>query len=313
VLIVADGGLNSGKNLAYIVSQGNGYIVSKSAKGSTKEVRKWMLDEEGYIWNERRTFKLKSKVRTRTVTDEEGNSVKVREKLICYWSEKQYEHALHETRKFVEYLNEVAKHPDKLKDKQGKLQKYLVKTVADKETGEVVETVAHLSLDTDKIEEDLALMGYYTVMTSETDMDDHEVIDKYHGLSRIEAAFRITKSDLEGRPVFVKTPGHINAHFLICFIALTMVKLIQHKILKHQGKTTNGTRGWEMGLPADRIQSALSGFNADPFPGGYFRLSKISDDLALIAAAVGVDLSLKIPTLSDIRTLKRLIDLSFFM
>ena len=139
-IVVADGGLNSGKNLAHIVSQGNGYIVSKSAKGSTKEVKKWILNEDGYIWNEKKTFKLKHEIRTRTFKDEDGKSVTVKEKIISYWSKKQYDHAIHENRKFIEYLNEVTIYPDKLKDKQSNLQKYLVKTEADKTTGEVVDT-----------------------------------------------------------------------------------------------------------------------------------------------------------------------------
>ena len=57
-------------------------------------------------------------------------------------------------------------------------------------------------------------MGYYTVMTSQTDMPDRTVIDKYHGLSRIEEAFRTIKSDLEGRPIFVRKDEHINARSL---------------------------------------------------------------------------------------------------
>ena len=310
-VIVADGGLNSGKNLAHIVSQGNGYIVSKSAKGSTKEAKKWILDEEGYIWNEAKTFKLKSKIQMRTIKDEDGNNVAIKEKLISYWSKKQYDHAAHENRKFIEYLNEVAAHPDKLKDKQSKLQKYLIKTEADKETGEMVNSVSILSLDVEKINEDLGLMGYYTLMTSETEMDDSEVIDKYHGLSRIEAAFRVIKSDLDGRPVYVRSAGHINAHFLICFIALTMIRIIQHKVLKSQGIITNSTRNWEMGVTAEKIKSALSGFSSDALPSGYHRLTKISEDLAQIAAAFGVDVALRIPNESEIRKLKYSIDKSF--
>ncbi len=160
----------------------------------------------------------------------------------------------------------------------------------------------------EKIENDLNLMGYYTIMTSELDMDEHEVIDKYHGLSRIEAAFRVIKSDLEARPVFVRRSEHINAHFLICFIALTMIRFLQFKVLKSQGKVANSTRDWEMGLPADRMKSALSDFKADSLPGGYFRLTKISDDLALLADAIGVDVALRLPTESELRQMKYHID-----
>jgi transposase len=314
-VIVADGGLNSGKNLAHITRQGNGYIVSKSAKGSTKEVKGWMTDEDGYVWNEAKTFKLKSKIRTRTVKDEDGHSVEIKEKLISYWSKKQYEHALHENKKFTDYLKAVCENPDKPKDKQPTIKKYLVETRADKDTGEVIDAVSVLSLDEEKIKTDLELMGCYTLMTSEVGMDDHAVIDKYRGLSRIEDSFRVIKSDLGGRPVYVSSPKHINAHFLICFIALTMIRLLQYKVLRAEGKATNSTRDWEMGIPAARIKKALADFEADALPGGYYRVTKTNDgdDLSLIAAATGVDPSLRLPTESELRSFKYTLDKAIFI
>ena len=152
------------------------------------------------------------------------------------------------------------------------------------------------------------LMGYYTIMTSEIDKSDEEIISKYHGLSRVEDSFRITKSNLEGRPVFVRTPEHINAHFLTCFIALTMIRLVQHKVLKHLGKTTDSTEKWESGLSAERIQTALNGWQADLLPGGYYRITKPSDDLKLILDAFGIDGDLRLPGESDLRNLKLELD-----
>ena len=162
-----------------------------------------------------------------------------------------------------------------------------------------------------KVKEYLDLMGFYAVMTSEDDKSDDEIINKYHGLSRIEDSFRITKSDLEGRPVFVRTPEHINAHFLTCFIALTMIRLIQYKILKFQGKDTKNSDGWESGLSADRIQNALFNFQADPLPRGFFRLTKPSDDFSLILHAFDVFFHFPIPTLAQLRSLKYLFVNSF--
>jgi len=61
-------------------------------------------------------------------------------------------------------------------------------------------------------------------------LDDLAIIEHYRGLSRIEESFRIIKSELEGRPVYVWTEGHIKAHFLICFIALTLTRLLQLRL-----------------------------------------------------------------------------------
>lgn len=304
VIIVADGGLNSDKNIAHILSEGNGYILAKSTKKSAQSVREWIVDESGYEWNEKGTFKVKSKIRKRIIKDEHGKKVEITEKLICYWSKKHYDREIKENAKFIEYLETVINFPDKLKDKPRKIEKFLKKTEIDKGTGEILDTKTHLSIDMTKIEEYMALLGYYTLMTSEIDKSDQEIIDKYHGLSRIEDSFRITKSDLEGRPVYVSNPDHINAHFLLCFIALSMIRLIQYKVLKHQGISTMNEDGWESGVTANRIKTALSAFQADALPGGYYRLTKPSEDMKLILDSFGINADLRLPTVSELRQLK---------
>jgi transposase len=304
VIIVADGGLNNGPNIAHILSKGNGYIVSKSTKKSDKNVKKWILDEDGYAWNEKGTFKVKSMTRNRRVKDADGKQVNITEKLVCYWSKKHYDREVKENAKFIEYLASVIKNPDKIKDKPRKIEKFLKKAEIEKKTGEVVNTVTRFSLDEKKVREYFDLLGYYTLMTSETEKTDREVINKYHGLSRIEDSFRITKSDLEGRPVYVRTPEHINAHFLICFIALTMIRLIQYRALKFQGRNTLNEDNWESGVTANRIKEALSSFQADALPGGYHRLTKPSGDMRLILKSIGLDQDLRLPTTSEVRHFK---------
>jgi transposase len=304
VIVVADGGLNSGQNIAHLLDQGNGYILSKSTKKSDGTVKKWILDENGYEWNENRTFKVKSIIRTRTIKDDKGGTREITEKLVCFWSKKHYDRELRENEKFIDYLNSVIANPDKLKDKQKKIEKFLVELQVDKNTGEILDTQKHLSIDLGKVQQYLDLMGYYTIMTSETDKSDQEIINKYHGLSRIEDSFRITKSNLDARPVFVRTPEHINAHFLICFIALTMIRIIQYRILKSQNKDTLNLDGWESGLSAKKVQKALDSWLADPLPGGYCRITRPNDDLRLILDAFAIDGHLKMPTSKELRRLK---------
>jgi len=314
VIIVADGGLNSGPNIAHILDKGNGYIVSKSTKKSDKKVKSWILEEDGYTWNQDRTFKVKSQIRTRKIKrDDDDTTMEITEKLVCYWSKKHYEKERYENGKFIEYLNSVIANPDKLKDKTKKIEKFLDKMTVDKNTGEVIKSDTVLSIDMTKVKEYLDLMGFYTIMTSEVDKSDDEIINKYHGLSRIEDSFRITKSDLEGRPVFVRTPEHINAHFLTCFIALTMIRLIQYKILKFQGKDTKNSDGWESGLSANRIQNALLNWTADLLSGDFYRTTKPTDDLLLIFSAFGINSDLRLPSVSDLRAFKYSCDNLVFM
>lgn len=77
-------------------------------------------------------------------------------------------------------------------------------------------------------------MPYTQIVTSELTMDAQEVIDKYHGLTQIEDQFRVMKGDLDTKPLFVRTPEHVDAHLLTCMIALVMLRIIQKRII-HSG------------------------------------------------------------------------------
>jgi len=106
----------------------------------------------------------------------------------------------------------------------------------DKKSGEVKPTKGTPCLDYDVIREDEKYDGYYAIVTNLFDeeknkgkYDDEKIIDIYRGLWRIEDSFRVTKSDLEARPIYLGRKDRIKAHFLICFIALVIVRLIQKK------------------------------------------------------------------------------------
>ncbi len=100
----------------------------------------------------------------------------------------------------------------------------------DKETGEILTASSILDINEEKIREEEALDGYYMLLTSEMDTPDDEIIDIYRGLWRIEESFKVTKSELEARPVYVWTKEHIEAHFLTCFVALTIARILENKL-----------------------------------------------------------------------------------
>ena len=70
-----------------------------------------------------------------------------------------------------------------------------------------------------KIEEDLKYAGYNLLVTSELDMNPLQVYHTYHNLWKIEESFRITKSYLDARPVYVQKKETIYGHFLICYLS----------------------------------------------------------------------------------------------
>jgi hypothetical protein len=191
--------------------------------------------------------------------------------------------------------------PASIRSEKGKLKQFLDEYTVDEQTGEILKPKKVLAINLDKAMEFRELMGYYVIVSSEVNKSEAEIIDTYRGLTRIENAFRMMKGDLQARPVFVNTAEHIRAHFLICFVALTMIRLIQHRILAFQGKPLTSTFDWEEGLSAARIQKALQDFTADALTQGYYRLGKRSDDLTLILCAFGIDHDLRLPTLSDLK------------
>lgn len=308
VIIVADNGIYAQENFYLTLTGGNGYIVSKSIKKSWSRMRDIALDEAGYnlITNNMGevVFKYKALTEDKTFKDKSGNSITKKIKTIIYWSKKQYEKSKRDNQKFIEYLESCKEHPDKLKDKQRKSQDFIKKVQVDKKTGEIVNTKEIIVFLDEKIEKYQETMGYYAIETSEYEMPDREVIDRYHGLSRIEDAFRVIKSDLDGRPIFVRTKEHIKAHFLVCFIALTIIRIWQHKILKHQGKDTLTADGWENGITAETFAKVLNAFNADRLSDEYYKVTKPCEELEELFEIVGSKRNLRFPTEHIIRQMK---------
>lgn len=315
IVAVADNGMNAQENMYLLVDKGNGYIISKSVKKSWSKLSTWALDEKGYTCITDKSgevvFKYKSRVYKRTLEskekDENGKNKKItiNEKEIIYWSKKHYEREKHQNSKFIEYLESCKDNPDKLKDKQRKSQEFIKTLQIDEETGEILKTKELVVLLEDKIQKYQDTMGYYAIVTSETEDDDKEIINKYHGLSRIEDSFRIIKSDLEGRPIYVRKDEHINAHFLICFIALTIIRLLQFKILKNENKNTLNVDGWEQGITAEKIKKALQEYQCSIDKNGVCLLTGVSKELLEIFEAFGIKYELDAPTNTELNKLIR--------
>ena len=307
-ILIADRGMYSGTNMCHVVNQGNGYIVSKSLRKSTKSDRDWVLDQDGYTAvNE--DFKYKSRIVTRTVTDEDGTKKKLREKVVVYWSRAFYAREKHENQSFLDFIDKLKANPNGFRVSAAQsrsLRKFLKRDLVHKETGEIVDSKKLLSMiDDDKLTEFNELMGYYQIVTSELDMDDREVIDKYHGLTRIEDQFREMKGTLETRPIFVYTPEHIQAHLLICFMALTMLRVMQYKVKKVLPADAHKDLNWSYGLPGGRLSRALLNWQVEQLSDEYYRMVNVdSEDLKLILKAFDIDLPLKLLTRGDLRTLK---------
>lgn len=312
IITVADNGMNTQENKYLIVEKGDGYIVSKSVKKSWKSQRDWALEDKDYTYIKNSSnevvFKYKSRINEITLTykNEDGTKSKkiIKEKEIIYWSKKHYEKELKQNKKFIEYLESCKEHPDKLKDKQRKSQEFIKTVDIDKEIGEIIHPEKVIIFLDKKLEKYKETMGFYSIVTSETEEDNKEIINRYHGLSRIEDSFRIIKSDLEGRPIYVWTEEHIKAHFLICFIALTIIRIIQYKILKYENKSTLNVDGWEQGITAEKIKKELNKLEADQYDENSYKLRKPTENILKLLNIYNLDFNFRLPSKQDITLLR---------
>ena len=234
VIVVADKGLNCSQNIAACVAKGDGFIFSQSIRGtkSGSSIRKWVLDKSGYDVHE--GYKIKSIQGSKTVhlkaedcDNGKAQDVKVDVKYVAKWSAKYEARAKKKRAQAIEKARQLIKNPEAYSSATSYgAAKYVENLHFDKESGEIV-TGFKLRLNEKAIKEDEALDGYYLIVTSETNLSDEKINDAYHELWRIEETFKITKTEIETRPVYVRKKDHIEAHFLTCYIALVILRLLQ--------------------------------------------------------------------------------------
>ena len=239
IIVVADRGMITGDNISQTLLDGNGYVLSLSIRGGTKDLKEYVLNEKGYRMAEGETegFKIKSKQIDRKIhvtnplTGKKKDAL-AEEKLVVFYSPDYARKTKYERDLVLEKSRDLIAHPDKYSRATGYgAAKYVKNAVFDKETGEIIRKKgSELSLDEELIREEELYDGYYAIVTSEYEKTDREILDIYRGLWKIEENFGITKSGLESRPVYVKTIEHVKAHFLICFTALLLMKLMEYRI-----------------------------------------------------------------------------------
>lgn len=296
-VVVADKGLNSSTNKAYNIIQGDGYIFSRSLRGTKadQDVKNYALDDSDYTWGAD-DYKFKSRVYPTTITveNDQGKRVKVDidEKHIVFYSEKYKKRARHKR-------NEAIAKAEKLicsKARYAKAEnygalKYIKGMKLDKKTGELTPAMQDVQpiINYDLIREEEKFDGYYSIVTSELDMIDHQVIDTYRGLWKIEESFKITKTSLKARPVYLRHNDAIEAHFLTCFISLLVLRLLEIKT--------------QQTFSTQKLISSLTKANVCHLQTNTYKALYYDDVLKTIDLAIGTDLSKKYLTLAQIKKL----------
>ena len=230
-----------------------------------------------------------------------------------YWSKKFEDRDIREHKKFLEFIDKLIASPNNFKItsiQYRSLKKFFKKDVVNKKTGEIFKDKDIIPLlDMDKIKAFKEGMGFYQIASSELNLSEKEIIEKYHGLSEIENQFRIMKSTLDTRPIFVRTKEHITAHLFICMIALLIIRIIQNKIMATSNEAKRNAKekklNWSMGLSADKIQNALNLWQTEKMSNEYYRFLNITNEnLSLIFNTFNIKLTPKFYRLGEIKQIK---------
>ena len=397
----ADRGLCTLANLAFLVHEGMGYLLSKSIKQSAKEDKEWILEQEEYIEETDDTgeviFKYKHAFRDRKAVLEDGTPITFKEKVVVFWSRDYYRRELHMMERFSSFLETIEKEETKsftlnasqvksikrfLKDevleeldpqndapsdqgsgesndsgqnqnqenipdtngvnsekpsdkdigKNKPKRKKLTQEEKDQRAAEKKAEAARIrelkKVRTKRLEEQLKdsdtvktmidwekvnrwrdFAGYYQIVTSELEMDDKEIISTYRELTQIENRFRTMKGTIQTRPIFLSNPDHIDAHNILCVVALTLIALIQNKLKKTGAVHLKEGQKWFTGMSPDRVQNALNAFQVEVLPQNYLRFryrteDQAGKDLQMILNSHGMKLESRLYTPGELRSLR---------
>ena len=244
---VADKGLNCAKNICEAIKNGDGYIFSQSVKRLSEKERKWaLLENEDVRWAEVKDKDGTLLYRYKSCVDEfpykvdgganGATTVSLTQKRVVTYNPKLAEKKRYEISKMVEKVRELSNSEAKRKE-YGEAAKYVTFKAVSNE-GEILDdTAVRATINQAKINEDLSLAGYNLLVTSETKMPAEEIYRVYHRLWRIEETFRTLKSELDARPVYLQRRDSIYGHFLICYLAVFALRVLQIKEFKDEVHT----------------------------------------------------------------------------
>lgn len=233
---IADKGLNCSENIFNAITEADGYIFSKSVKQLPEKEKVWVLLDNDYRdikdSNGKLIYRIKECIDDFPyyVTDIYGKrqTVYVREKRIVTYNPKLAKKKEREIRRQADKAVNLTVSQAK-RSEFGDNAKYVSFVPVDRK-GEKTDGKVKASLNEEKIQEDLALAGYNLLVTSEINMSATDVYDAYHNLWRIEESFKIMKSQLDARPVHVQKEKSIVGHFLICYLAVLLERILQFKV-----------------------------------------------------------------------------------
>lgn len=306
VIVVADRGLNTSDNAVFLAGknhddmQGNdGYVYGQSVLGADKAFKSWVLEKSGYVTDQEVDkngnvvlFTHKSRVFAKKVQLKGSDGkrtlkMEIYQKQMVYYSQKYAHKQKKDREKAIAKARDLISNPSRYTRATSVGAAGYVNNIQFlKGTGEVSDGQI-LSLNEAKIREEEQYDGYYAIVTSEKHLSDAQIRDIYKGLWEIEESFKIIKSEFKARPVYVKTEAHVVAHFLICFVALVLMRVLEHMLDKK-----HSVKG---------IRESLIHYSCSYLDQNYYLFDYRDEVIVSIEELFGYDLSKKIMSLEEIK------------
>lgn len=317
-IVVADRGLNCSDNIIDISGNSlemsknkNGYIYGQSVRGADKEFKEWVLKKDEYVTDiikndaeEEVIFIHKSRIYPKKLyvtrndkgLTKSGNKrkewIEVDQKQMVYFSQKYADKQKHDRDMMIEKAKDLIANPAKYNKATSYGAANYVKNLKFlKSTGEIAD-ISNLIFDEEKQKEEEKYDGYYSIVTSEENLSDLEIRKIYRGLARIENTFKVTKSTLASRPVYVWTPEHIEAHFLTCFVALVILRLLEEKL--------------ERKFSPDKIVESLKKYTSSNIEHDIYLQNNFDDIIEMLSKMYNLNLDKKYRTLTEIKKILNL-------
>lgn len=308
IITVADRGLNTSDNIALLAginnddSQGHdGYVYGQSILSADKEFKDWVLNHDGYLHTretdkngETVIFTHKSRIYAKSVqlADRRGNrrlKLNIYQKQMVYYSSKYAQKQKKERELVLAKARDLIANPGKYtRATCVGAAGYINNIRFVKETGEITNGT-QLSLNLEKIAQEEQYDGYYAIVTSEKHLSDTAMRNIYKGLWEIEESFRVIKSEFKARPIYLTREAHIHAHFLICFVSLLILRILEYQLHKQ--------------YPVTQIRDSLLRYGCSYLDQNYYVFDYRDEILQRMESLLDMDLSHKIMSISEIKKL----------
>jgi len=241
IVVCTDAGLASKANRKFNDTNTRKFITTQSIKQLKSFLKEEVLDltkgwkligsDKTYNIEKLRTdsklieiYKDKTFYKERWIKEDD-----IEQRLIVTYSVKYQEYQKNIRNNQIERAKKlIEKNPKKIGKAKQNDPKRFIETMSTTSNGEVAEEV-HYSINQNIIDEETKYDGLYAVCTNLED-DVQDIIKVNHRRWEIEESFRIMKTEFNARPVFHTNEDAIKAHFLICFLSLTIYRYLEKKL-----------------------------------------------------------------------------------